>query len=189
MAWTYKKYPSLWHYPENSSTEAIIIIITTIKWPVPSLPLLSLYAFRWPYNDPNALAFYLLPSWRLGGWPYKRETGPGLTCMVMEEEAASPGMRLTGEVEEDGKIRGTRAADCEDTETLLTEEAAPDMGTRCPLTSCGLPTTHTIMLPRGDMGKHTNYVLKGKNRENHFLFFSFYGFRNSTWFFPLKWRV
>lgn len=80
--------------------------------------------------------------------------------MVMEEEAASPGMRLTGEVEEDGKIRGTRAADCEDTETLLTEEAAPDMGTRCPLTSCGLPTTHTIMLPKGDMGKHTNYVLK-----------------------------
>lgn len=65
--------------------------------------------------------------------------------MVMEEEAPKPGMRLTEEAAEDGKMRGTLAADCEDTETLLTEPPAPDIGTRWPLTSCGLPTTHTVM--------------------------------------------
>lgn len=76
----------------------------------------------------------------------------------MDDEAPNPGMRLTEEADEDGKMRGTLAADCEDTETLLTEPDAPDIGTRWPLTSCGLPTTHTIMLP-SQRGIYTNYVL------------------------------
>lgn len=63
--------------------------------------------------------------------------------MVIDEDAPSPGMRLTGlvdeeeeEVLEDGSIRWTLPPDCEDMETLLTEEPDPlDIGTRWPLTS------------------------------------------------------